>query len=162
MIFSCVSNSSFSDVVLNTYGSLDYYVKLLNDNGISPNDVPSSGQQVSWDENLVVNQSIQTLLTANNTIYATLFGTPNQTIIPIAMMYKDTLSASYTASIDGETDITITDLQGSEVVQVIKEIKPLLDSEYTFTSNTGKVTLIGTSLSDGETLFVLYKKTINY
>lgn len=159
--FNCVSNSSFSDVCINTYGSMDRYVKLLLDNGVEPNEVPYSGQQVLWDNTLVSNQSIQSLTASNNVVYATLYGANNQNSIPMPQQYSDTRSATYTASVDGETTITITDLQGNQVVQIEREVKPLLTSEFSFNSSTGVITLVD-SLSAGETLFVIYKVIVNY
>lgn len=158
--FNCVFGSSWTDVCLNTYGSLDYYVKLLNDNGVEPNQQPYSGQPIVWDETLVQNQTISTTIRKNNIIYATLTGFGNQ-VNPISTMYKDPLNAQYVATSDGETVITITALQGNEIISVTKEVKQLLTSEYIFDAIAGTVTLVGgLSLAEGESLFVLYKKTV--
>ena len=100
-------------------------VKMLNDNGLSPNDVPNTGQIIMWDETQVLDQSTQSVINANKTIYATLlgYGTPEQ-VNPISKMYKDTLNVSYTATDPaGETLITITALQNNEVIQIQKEIQ---------------------------------------
>lgn len=70
--FNTYNGQTYSDVALNTYGSLDYYVKLLNDNGLSPEDTPQSGGSVEWDTNIVRDQSVQTLITQNNIIFATM------------------------------------------------------------------------------------------
>lgn len=70
--FNCISGSSFSDVCMNTYGSMDQYVKLLNDNGLTPDSVPYSGQIVMWDDSLVSNQSIQQVQDNSGIKYATL------------------------------------------------------------------------------------------
>ena len=160
-IFSCVSNSSFSDVCINTYGSMDNYIKLLVDNGLEPNEVPYSGQQVQWDNLLVSNQSIQSLTASNNIVYATLFGANNQNNIPMPQQYSDTRNVSYTASADGENNITITELQGNQIVQIEREVKPLLNTEFSFNSATGVITLTN-GLANGETLFVIYKVLVNY
>ena len=160
--FNCVFGSSFSDVCLNTYGSLDYYVKMLNDNGIEPDQQPYSGQPIMWDETLVTDQTVLKSINKNNIIFATLFGygVPQQEN-PITMQYKDVLHATYTATTPGETDITIVALQDNEVIQVEQETKPLVASEYTFTSSTGKIILLGEPLALNETLFVIYKKLVN-
>ena len=78
--YNCVNGQSLSDVCLNTYGTMNKYVKLLNDNGLSPNDVPNTGQIIMWDETQVLDQSTQSVINANKTIYATLlgYGTPEQ------------------------------------------------------------------------------------
>ena len=67
------------DVCLNTYGSLDSYVKLLNDNGIEPDSFPESNQAVQWDNTLVVNQTIRTVTVKKNITYST--AQPPATII---------------------------------------------------------------------------------
>ncbi len=51
-------------------------------------------------------------------------------------------------------------LQGATIVSVTKEIKQLVSTQYTFDPNVGTITLVGTSMVAGETLFVLSKKTI--
>jgi len=140
---------------------MDLYVKMLVDNGLEPNDVPYSGQQIIWDNALVNNQSIQQT-TNSNIIYATLFGTPGQNQIPTIMKYSEDFNASYTATTDDETVITVTDLQGAKIVQIIKEIKPLKDTEFVFNSTAGTITLVSSSLATGETLAIIYKKIINY
>lgn len=48
--YYCQLGQSFTDVTLDTYGDLNSYVKLLNDNDISPNEVPYSGQPILWGE----------------------------------------------------------------------------------------------------------------
>lgn len=161
--YNCVNGQSLSDVCLNTYGTMNKYVKMLNDNGLSPNDVPNTGQIIMWDETQVLDQSTQSVINANKTIYATLlgYGTPEQ-VNPISKMYKDTLNVSYTATDPaGETLITITALQNNEVIQIQKEIKPLLDSQYIFNSSNGTIQLVGVTLEQDETVFVLYKKIIS-
>lgn len=68
-IFTAISNSTLYDVCLNCYGTLDYLTKLIIDNGIlNINQYPYNGQQFSFDESLVANQSIQNL----NIKYATI------------------------------------------------------------------------------------------
>lgn len=158
--FNCIYGSSWTDVCLNTYGSLDFYVKLLNDNGVEPNQQPYSGQPVYWDDTLVENQTTTTINSRNNIIYATLTGFGNQ-VNPISSMYKDVLNAQYTATVDGETVVTIMELQDNEVIAVTKEIKELFTSDYTFNATSATITLQGgLELVAGESLFVLYKKTI--
>ena len=163
--FNCVSGSSFTDVCLNTYASLDNYVKMLNDNGVSPDDIPHSGQQMQWDETIVVDSTVETITTKNNIIFATLNGyiSPEQ-INPSMSTYKDARSISYAATNPaGETLITITALQGCEIVQIEKEIKPLRSDEFTFNQLTG---VIDISMSDdgilmeNESLFIIYKVEI--
>jgi len=52
--FTAVSNSTIYDVCLNTYGSLNYLGKLMDDNDHPGADVyPTSGQVFEYDANLV-------------------------------------------------------------------------------------------------------------
>jgi hypothetical protein len=59
---------------MNTYGSLDYYVKMLNDNNISPDDVPFTDQQIIWDETIIADQTIYISTTKAGVVFATLAG----------------------------------------------------------------------------------------
>lgn len=160
--YRCINGQSYSDVILNTYGTMDLYVKGLSDNNGEPNALPVSGQIFKWDNTLVNNETTTVLINKKSVKYATLigFGIPVQPN-PNMSTYKDPLSTSYTASADGETTITIAALQGCEVVQVTKEIHPLTTSQYTFNQTAGTITLVGgLSLVKDETLFVIYKKTV--
>jgi hypothetical protein len=162
--FKCVAGSSFSDVCLNTYGSLDYYIKMCGDNGVEPNDIPYSGQIIAWDDTLVVNQTIQRTTTNSNIIYATLYGSNTQNNIPMAQKYADPNEATYTASADGETVFTIIAVQGADkVFDVAIGIQQLLPGQYSVNLSTGVFQLLGgLSLSTGETLFAMYTKIVNY
>lgn len=52
--FTAISNSTIYDVCLNTYGTLDYLVKLMVDNNHAGVDVfPINGQIFVYDETLV-------------------------------------------------------------------------------------------------------------
>ena len=160
--YICTEGQSWRDVVLNTYGSLDYYVKGLADNGAQPENPPTSGRVFMWDSSLIGPNNVQQLLAKQKIKYATLtgFGEPEQPN-PSMSTYKDTLQAQYTASAAaGETSITITDLQNNEIVQIDKGIQPLLTSQYTFTPATGVINLVGVVLEKDETLFIIYKKTV--
>jgi len=76
--------------------------------------------------------------------------------------YKDVLEYQYTAGADGETSISLPALIGKEIIQIEKEIKCLLSSEYSFNASSGLLTLIGTTADAGQTLFILYKITVTY
>lgn len=69
--FKCISGSGWLDVCLNTYGSLDNFVKLMNDNGFSPEVPPVTGTVAVWDNTLTVNQSVAAAIRAKNVIFAT-------------------------------------------------------------------------------------------
>lgn len=162
--YNCQEGQSLSDVCLNTYGSLDFYVKMLTDNNLSPEDTPNGSTIVNWDETLVKNQTIQQLTTKNKIIFATLtgFGIPEQ-INPFMSTYVNPFNTHYTASADNETIITLVELQGAtvEILKVTLETKELLPTDYTFNNVTGIITLVNSiTMSIGQALFVLYKKTI--
>jgi len=158
--YNCVNGQSFSDVCMNTYGTMDYYIKLLTDNNVSPEDLPYSGQKMIWDNTLVADQSILTLISTNKIVYSTLlgFGIPEQQSPTMANYDQIQPQATYTASTDGETVVTLTPLQDGTIISVILEIKTLLRSQYTFDATVGTISLIGCSLDAGQTLFVTYSK----
>lgn len=57
--FTAISNSTIYDVCLNTYGTLDHLVKLMDDNGHEGVDVdPVNGQVFQYDESFVNNISV--------------------------------------------------------------------------------------------------------
>jgi hypothetical protein len=160
-IHNCVYGSSWFDVCLNTYQTLDHYIKLLNDNGCEPNIPPVSGQQILWDETLVIDSSTLKLTLHNGIIYATLAGVgvpvpPNATI----MNYLSTQQqVSYTATATSETVITFTPLQttGAVIISITKEVKPMKTSDYIANMTAGTITLLnGLELTKGQTLFLIY------
>ena len=52
--FTAISNCTIYDVCLNTYGSLDFLSKLIEDNNFgSINNYPENGQQFIFDETLI-------------------------------------------------------------------------------------------------------------
>ncbi|CAB4126253.1 hypothetical protein UFOVP153_60 [uncultured Caudovirales phage] len=181
MNYKCHSGQSFSDVCLNTYGTLDKYVKMLEDNNCTPDTAPYSNEAITWDNNLVADQSVLTKIVNANITFATSFGlnnnnyfqvlgTENPTVMAVnpepinppggTSMYIKPLSLDYTAS-GGETVITIVELQGMNVQQIEREIKPLKKSEFIFDQLTGTITLVGVDpLGEGEILFILYTQTV--
>jgi hypothetical protein len=184
--YSAINGQSFSDVCLNTYGTLDDYIKMCNDNGISPNNAPYSGQDVTWDETIIADQTIYKKTTGNGIAFATLAGNNNNNYFQIiggenptkyavnpapifiggggsggSNMYIKPFATSYTSSTGGETTITVLALQNKQILQVEREIKPLKASEFIFDSVAGTIQLAGIDpLSAGETLFILYTETI--
>ena len=69
--FIAISNSTIYDVCLNTYGAIDYLVKLLVDNNITDiNTNPINGQKFLYDDTLVnkisnVNNSTNLIINSN-------------------------------------------------------------------------------------------------
>lgn len=181
LVYNCQNGQSFSDVCLNTYGTLDDYVKLLEDNNVTPDSAPYSNEALNWDDSLVVDQTIYQKTTGSGVVYATNFGinnnnyfqvlgTENPTILTVnpapiipaggTSMYIKPMSLFYTAP-SSESVITIVDLQGMNILQIEREIKPLKNTEFIFNSTTGVIEFVGIDpLAEGETLFILYTQTI--
>ena len=171
---------SLWNVVLNTYGSIDFMSKLLIDNNIdSVNYIPKPSDTILWDNTLVADQNVSLLNSNAKVIYATL-PIPNGNFLTVVVnengnlpttpyyqppntnpddmiKYEETLSAEYTAA-GGETSIILSDLIGYHgIVLVNKEIKPLLTSDYTVNVNNGQLTFLnGIVLNQGELIKVIY------
>ena len=164
--FNCVNGSSFSDVCLNTYGSMDYYVKLLNDNNLEPDDVPFSGQAIMWDNSLVTDEGIQQQTIANNIIYATDTGYYATPLIPTTITNtNDTMILNDTALLDNELVISHTLLQNTSassaaVIGVIVGIKQMTNTQYIHDAVAGTVTLTnGATMAKGDTTFIMVNTT---
>jgi hypothetical protein len=185
--FEAVSGQSIYDVCLNCYGTLDLLYKLLQDNGIdSVNVKPFSRQLFTYDDTLVVDQGINQQFTQAGLKYATdidtvggaffdVEGRPPLVKIPLPFndipnqtqdMYSDVNSTSYTSNADGVVLITPQDKDGNsmagyDIVQVELEIKPLLASQWSWNKAQGILTLLsGTTVDNGQSLFVIYKKMV--
>jgi hypothetical protein len=69
--FIAISNSTIYDVCLNTYGTLDYLIKLMVDNNITDiNTNPINGQIFLYDDTLVnkisnVNNNTNLIINSN-------------------------------------------------------------------------------------------------
>lgn len=185
--YYAIAGQSIYDVCLQTYGSLDYLYKLMEDNGVEGlDDVVLGGQAFTWDDSLVVDQQINSAFAASDTSYATdvneqgsVFfvntvqsGTtiePNPTPVSTSGgsgQYSVTYGTSFTSDTDGMTVITPLDINGNplincDIVQVEKEIKPLTADDYSWDKTTGVLTLLnGNTLDDQMTLFILYSQMV--
>lgn len=70
--YSARNGQSIYDVCLNTYGSYDYLIKLLQDNSFpNLNTYPYTGQQFLYDDALVKDDSVFLTTTINNVLYST-------------------------------------------------------------------------------------------
>lgn len=183
LVFNAIFGQSIWDVVFNTYGNSETMSKLLQDNNVdSVNVVPQNRQPFEWDENLVENQAVNITNTNSKIIYATspvpngnvlsiVQGSSGQSITnngytpsnpnPATMIkYEESSETQYVAA-GGETSVTLTELIGCTIVQIEKEIRPLLKSDYLFNTNSGTITLQnGIVLGEGETLFIIKTKLI--
>jgi hypothetical protein len=184
MNYNGISGQSLADVCLNTYGSLDYFYKLLQDSGVENGDaLVATGQSFTWDETLVIDAQVLRTTTLGNIRYATAFSGNgstyyvviggNQPIPPTGggsggggyipptptNMYQKTSATTYTALADDESVITLVPLQGKSILQIERNIQPLLPSDYSWDTTSGVLTL-GNPMLAGETLFILYTEMV--
>jgi hypothetical protein len=167
---------------MNTYGTIDLLVKLLQDNGIESIDstLPSSMTWV-WDETLSKDQKINIVNISNNVTYATsatikgsvlsIILNDNQTsfnntniqnpiiVTPPTTGGKMIAEIQYIAT-GGESSVPEIDLVGSTIIQITREVQILENSEYSFNPTTGTITLSGDTLATGEVLFIIYQTSI--
>ncbi len=69
--YNCQNGQSWYDVCLNTYGSLDYLGKLVSDNGGELNIQPTTSTVIYWDQSLVKDSSLLSLIKNNGYVYNT-------------------------------------------------------------------------------------------
>lgn len=186
--FTAISGQSIQDICLNTYQSLDYLVKLMLDNnhpGI--NEYPPSGKKFNYDDTLVVDANLSASNNTKGTIYSTAmknngsvlvttpisgpssspyqpYQIPNTSSTPspnYSKYYMQTLEAEYTSGNDGLTSISLPGLVNCDLVQLIKEIQPLLKKQWLWNKTSGLLTLQnGASLDAGQTLYITYNQLI--
>lgn len=178
--FNSVNGQSLYDVCLNTYGSLDFMSKLLQDNGIEniESALPTSKEWI-WDETLSVDQAINQNSTNSKIYYATsasvtgsvlgIIINEGDSIINIGAggvinskpitTYQKFMEEQYIA-VGGESAIILSNLIGADIVHIIREIESLKTSEYSFVKSSGTLTLSGDVMTAGETLYIIYAKTV--
>lgn len=171
------------------YGTLDRLIKLLRDSGVDNVNVKPKSQQIYlYEDTLSVNEGITNLVAINNIIYATATGdkgdsyyvivqpTPPKIIKPPVslpdqpnsdQMATIAQSTDFTSGANGTTVVTLTDkdgnsMAGTDVIQVELEIKPLKNTEWVWNKTLSQLTLVGGNVLDaGQTLFVLFNRTVN-
>ena len=183
MNYNGINGQTLLDVCLYTYGSLDFFYKLLQDSSVpSASDPVYTGQAFTWDQTLVVDAQILRTTTLGNIRYATAISGNGSTfaiiigggqplppsggggvgpILPPTSpnMYQKTSATTYTATTDDESIITLVILEGKEILQIERNIQPLLPSEFIYNSTSGVITLTNPMLA-GESLFILYTEMI--
>jgi hypothetical protein len=83
-IYKAINGQSIYDVCLQTYGSLDYLFKLMQDNAFAGlDDKVISGQEFVWDDSLVINQQVNAAFSATGQLYSTM--APPKPDIPIQL-----------------------------------------------------------------------------
>lgn len=182
--FTAIEGQSLWDVCLNTYGSFDNIIKLLQDNNVDNINVsPISGQVFNWDETLVQDQAVNQRSSNSKIIYATkvllngsvlsiIKGGSNSTLSgtgagvpwtpqnPGSMIkYQKTAEVQFIGA-GGETSVILSELIGSSIVQITREIQPLKTADYGFNPANGQVTLSGNPLGASETLYIIYGQII--
>lgn len=184
--FEAIDGQSIFDVCLNCYGTMDLLYKLLQDNGIdSINATPYSRQIFTYDDTLVIDQGVNQQFTQSGYKYATNIGALGSTFyvvrgrppivkIPFptnppsqtSEMYQQVNSTSFTSGQDGTVLITPQDkdgnsMAGDDIVYIELEIKPLKANQYSWNKALGILTLInGTTLDNGQSLFIIYSKMV--
>jgi len=179
--YSAIYGQSIFDVCLNTYGSLDYLLRLITDNDIpNINYTPFSGQKFTWDETLTADQAVNQTSQNGHIIYATAT-LKNSSVISVVKVsegqgfevpqytkpvndaslnyYQITLESQYVAA-GGESSFTVSDLIGGSIIQITRETQPLKNYAYSFNSNVGQITLAGAPLDQYETVYIIYSKII--
>ncbi len=160
--YKCQWGQTWTDVVMNTYGTMDLYVKFMNDNAVTPNSLPYSNQSVIFDSALLNDETTTALINNNDIVYSTGVNSaiPSQPQ-PVSTYQQTQPQATYTASNpSGEIVLTIAAIAsnpGGTIIGVQKGINPLLPSKYNANMTTGVITLLGGEiLAYKETLFVTW------
>jgi hypothetical protein len=189
--YSAVSGQSMFDVCLNTYGTLDRIIKQLVDSGGTQgvNAVPASGQAFIYDDDLVDDQAVNQAYLLTGVRYATINGTNGQTyyiidqntprpippgtqppIVPPVNpddMITQVNGTSFTSGADGTTVMTPFDKDGNsmigcDIVQIEKEIRPIINANFVWNKSAGILTLTnGETVDKDQTLFIIYSKQIS-
>lgn len=185
-IYSAIAGQSIYDVCLQTYGSLDFLYKLIQDNDIAGVNVPVlSRQQFVWDDSLVLDQQVNAAFAGTSKRYSTdvsplgsVFyvinnnGTivPNEPSSPFSPSspqnnYQMVLGTSYTSNSDGTTsfsplDINGNSLAGFDIVQIEKDIQPLKASDFVWNKALGTVTLLNGITIDTEALHTFFTQKL--
>lgn len=189
--YKAVNGQSIYDVCLNAYGSLDTLIKLLIDSGEGQgvNNIPASRQEYIFDDSLVVDQSINQAYTLSGIYYATLLGTNGQTyyivkqnppkVIPDTGlppveppintddMLTQVAGTQFISGADGTTVITPLDKDGGsmigyDLVQIEKEIRPIVNANWVWNKTTGILTLTnGETIDSGQVLYIIYTKVVS-
>jgi hypothetical protein len=175
--FSGINGQSLFDVCLNTYGSLDYMYKLIQDSGVANiNQEVKTQDQFTWDSALVVDQVVNKATTLSGVIFATAATSTNSTYyivegkpglpasVPytppynpgVVNQYQKVSAVNYEMTADSDT-VQLNDLIGKDILQIERNVQPTTDFAYNKT--TGTITFTDT-LMTGEKLYILVTQMI--
>ncbi len=111
--YNCQNGQSWYDVCLNTYGSLDYLGKLVSDNGGELNVQPTTNTVIYWDQSLVKDSSLLSLIKNNGYVYNT------GVSIPLPYIQKFTAGVSPITFIsDGSNGWDLSVIANPSTVQI--------------------------------------------
>lgn len=111
--YNCQNGQSWYDVCLNTYGSLDYLGKLVSDNGGELNIQPTTSTVIYWDQSLVKDSSLLSLIKNNGYVYNT------GVSIPLPYIQKFTAGVSpITFITDGSNGWDLSVIANPSTVQI--------------------------------------------
>lgn len=94
------------------------------------------------------------------------YSVPAGTLYPdpvnqFAPQYSQTFATSYLSTADGTSIIDLSGtLLNKQIIQIENEVKPLTNSQFNWNPSTGILTLIGTTVDNGKTLFIIYSNTV--
>lgn len=88
--FNSIAGQSLIDVCLNTYGSLDFFAKLVQENGIEDLDaLPASGTIFLYDKQQVIDQQVNRVVTLGKVRFATGYILPALLVSPFSLVDFD-------------------------------------------------------------------------
>ena len=140
--YNCQNGQSWYDVCLNTYGSLDYLGKLVSDNGGELNVQPTTNTVIYWDQSLVKDSSLLSLIKNNGYVYNTGVQMP----LPYIQSYS--FSAKFSAVSSLDLTGCFLDLIGNDCATLINWGDGTIDSNLTHTYSISGDYVVSVACSD--------------
>ena len=154
--YNCQNGQSWYDVCLNTYGSLDYLGKLVSDNGGELNVQPTTNTVIYWDQSLVKDSSLLSLIKNNGYVYNTGVQMP----LPYIQSYSFSAKFSVVSSLD-LTDCFL-DSNGNDCATLINWGDGTIDSNLTHTYSISGDYVISVVCEDAVSINVNGKSIIEF
>jgi hypothetical protein len=154
--YNCQNGQSWYDVCLNTYGSLDYLGKLVSDNGGELNVQPTTNTVIYWDQSLVKDSSLLSLIKNNGYVY--------NTGVQMPLPYIQSYSFSAKFSVVSSLDLTgcFLDLIGNDCATLINWGDGTIDSNLTHTYSISGDYVISVVCEDAVSINVNGKSIIEF